>query len=350
MYKRIIKPIFFLFNPEFIHKVVFGILKFMALCPFSGYICKKFFLIDHPALEKEILGMKFKNPVGLAAGMDKDGEVFSMMGNFGFGFIELGTTTPLPQQGNPRPRLFRLPKDKALINRMGFNNRGIEFITKKLAHRKPGIIIGGNIGKNKITPNEEAVTDYLKCFDALYDYVDYFAINVSSPNTPDLRALQEKEPLTRLLRSLQDANAQKPFRKPILLKIAPDLTEEQLDDIIEIVQEVKLDGIIATNTTIERPDLVTDPEIVKRAGAGGLSGMPVKEKSTLMIRYITKKTEGKIPVIGAGGILSEKDALEKLEAGASLIQIYTGFVYEGPGLIKRINQAILKDRGIDLKS
>ncbi|MFT4903106.1 MAG: dihydroorotate dehydrogenase, partial [Thalassomonas sp.] len=293
-------------------------------------------------LEREVFGLKFDNPVGLAAGFDKDAKLFDELASFGFGFIEIGTVTPLQQDGNPKPRLFRLKDDSGLINRMGFNNQGIEAVVARLRRKKSDIIIGGNIGKNKVTPNEEAANDYAICFEKLFPYVDYFAVNVSSPNTPGLRDLQEKEPLTALLNSLQKLNNKKDIRKPILLKIAPDLTNEQLDDIITIVADTKIDGVIATNTTINRSGLKTDKNKVDAIGNGGLSGKPVGLRSTQVIKYLADKSNRAFPIIGVGGIHSVEDALEKLDAGATLLQVYTGFIYEGPSLVKRINKAILK--------
>jgi dihydroorotate dehydrogenase len=300
------------------------------------------FKVSHPKLVREVFGIKFENPVGLAAGFDKDAKLFDELASFGFGFVEIGTVTPLPQEGNPKPRLFRLKEDNALINRMGFNNEGIEAAVARLRRKKSNIIIGGNIGKNKVTPIEKAVADYEICFEKLFPYVDYFAVNVSSPNTPGLRDLQEKEPLTALLNSLQKINNQKEKRKPILLKIAPDLSNEQLDDIIAIVAETKIDGVVATNTTIDRSGLKTDKNKVDAIGNGGLSGKPVKARSSEVIKYLTDKSNKAFPIIGVGGIHSAEDALEKLEAGATLVQVFTGFIYEGPALIKRINKAILK--------
>ena len=256
--------------------------------------------------------------------------------------MEIGTVTPLPQQGNPKPRLFRLKQDHGLINRMGFNNSGIEAITSRLRRKKTKLIIGGNIGKNKLTPNQDAVSDYEICFEKLFPYVDYFAVNVSSPNTPGLRDLQEKAPLTALLNRLQELNSAKDKRKPILLKIAPDLTNAQLDDIITIVADTKIDGVIATNTTIDRNGLKTDKNKLKAIGDGGLSGNPVKSRSTEVIKYLADTSNKAFPIIGVGGIHSTVDALEKLDAGATLVQLYTGFIYEGPALIKRINKAILQ--------
>jgi len=278
----------------------------------------------------------------LAAGFDKNAVLIPEMASFGFGFIEIGTLTPKAQVGNPKPRLFRLKKDQAIINRMGFNNDGVTTAIEHLKKRPANIIVGGNIGKNKVTPNEEAISDYEKCFDQLYDYVDYFVVNVSSPNTPNLRALQDKEPLTKLLRTLHTKNQQKDKPKPILLKIAPDLTNEQLDEVIEVVIDTKTDGLIATNTTIDREGLQASNDQVEAIGAGGLSGQPLKKRSTEVIKYIYQKSNGAFPIIGVGGIASPTDAIEKLEAGASLVQIYSGFIYEGPSLIKNIKKALIK--------
>jgi len=292
-------------------------------------------------LEREVFGLKFKNPIGLAAGFDKDAKLVDHLAFAGFGFIEVGTVTPEPQPGNPKPRLFRLPEDEGLINRMGFNNAGVKAMRKRLESRYSSVIVGGNIGKNKTTPNENAVDDYIKCFEALYFDVDYFTVNVSSPNTPNLRALQDKEPLKNLLNKLMELNRSKPRQKPILLKIAPDLTDEQLDDIIEIVNETKIDGVIATNTTISRKGLKTSKEEVDEIGAGGLSGKPVGNRSTEVIRYLSEKSGKSFPIIGVGGIHTAKDAIEKLDAGASLIQIYTGYIYEGPTMVKKINKELI---------
>jgi dihydroorotate dehydrogenase len=299
--------------------------------------------VEHPVLEREFIGLKFPNPVGLAAGFDKNAKFFDEMESCGFGFIEIGTVTPLAQPGNDLPRLFRLKKDEAILNRMGFNNDGVQEALKHLKARKNRkLIIGGNIGKNKWTPNEEALNDYVICFEALFDEVDYFAVNVSSPNTPNLRALQDKGPLMELLSTLQQKNEAKANPKPILLKIAPDLTNEQLDEIIEIVQETKIAGLIATNTTISREGLQTPSAEVEALGAGGISGKPLSKRSTEVIRYIHTKSNGSIPMMAVGGIHSAKDALDKLDAGATLVQLYSGFIYEGPGLIKEINQALIK--------
>ena len=342
MYKLILKPIFFLFDPERIHTIVFGLLQFFYRIPGIPQILRTTYQVKHHDLAKELFGIKFKNPVGLAAGFDKDAKLVDCMDALGFGFVEIGTLTPRPQPGNPKPRLFRLPEDEALINRMGFNNHGVLEAVKRLKWKNPDIIVGGNIGKNKDTPNEKAVEDYEYCFEALYDYVDYFVVNVSSPNTPNLRALQEKEPLKALLDRLKQRSREKGEAKPILLKIAPDLTDEQLNDIVEIVLEVKLDGLIATNTTISREGLITSETKVSTIGNGGLSGQPMKDRSNEVISYLRSRLGDDFPIIGVGGIGSPHDAKAKLEAGADLLQIYTGFIYEGPGLIKKINKELLK--------
>jgi dihydroorotate dehydrogenase len=339
---RIVRFFLFLFNPEFIHHITFKIIKVGGMIPGKMWSWRLIFKVKDTRLEREVFGLKFDNPVGLAAGFDKDAKLFDELASFGFGFIEIGTVTPLPQDGNPKPRLFRLKDDSGLINRMGFNNQGIEAVVARLRRKKSDIIIGGNIGKNKVTPNEEAANDYAICFEKLFPYVDYFAVNVSSPNTPGLRDLQEKKPLTALLYSLQELNNKKDKRKPILLKIAPDLTNEQLDDIIDIVADTKIDGVIATNTTIDRSGLKTDKNKVDAIGNGGLSGKPVGLRSTEVIKYLADKSNRAFPIIGVGGIHSAEDALEKLDAGATLLQVYTGFIYEGPSLVKRINKAILK--------
>ncbi|WPQ63160.1 quinone-dependent dihydroorotate dehydrogenase [Chitinophaga sancti] len=333
---NLIKKVFFRFPPEKIHYQVMKGLQILHGVPMGKRILHSFCMPKKTGLERTLWGLTFKNPVGLAAGFDKDAKYTDELASLGFGFVEIGTVTPVAQPGNDQPRLFRLPMDKALINRMGFNNGGAVPAAKRLQKRKSDIIIGGNIGKNKITPNEEAISDYEKCFQALFDVVDYFVVNVSSPNTPNLRALQEKEPLKQLLHHLQMLNEQKAKPKPILLKIAPDLTDSQLDDIIEIVTETKLAGLVATNTTISREGLQTPPDEVEAIGAGGLSGLPVKEKATEVIRYISKKTKGSIPIIAVGGIFTAADAQEKLDAGASLVQVYTGFIYEGPAIAKKI--------------
>ena len=303
------------------------------------------FSVHDETLMTDFFGKKLHNPVGLAAGFDKNASYLNELETCGFGFIEIGTVTPEPQEGNAKPRLFRLKKDQAIVNRMGFNNLGTQKIVANLKAYKGNLIIGGNIGKNKVTPNEDAVLDYVKGFEGLYDHVDYFVVNVSSPNTPNLRALQDKEPLTKILQAVKNENLKKPIQKPLFLKIAPDLTTEQLDEIIEIVQSVKFEGIIATNTSISRSNLATDQKKVSSMGAGGLSGKPIKDMSTDVIRYVAEKSNKSFKIIGVGGIHSEMDAIQKLEAGADYVQIYTGFIYEGPGLVKRINNEIVKRNG-----
>ncbi|MBS1651680.1 MAG: quinone-dependent dihydroorotate dehydrogenase [Bacteroidetes bacterium] len=338
-----IKTFLFRLNPERAHHLSFWFLKNLNYFPFLSQIFRKNCYVENKLLEKELFGLKFKNPVGLAAGLDKDAIAFNSLANFGFGFIEVGTLTPKPQPGNDKPRLFRLIKNEALINRMGFNNNGVDAAVLKLAKRKhKDLIIGGNIGKNKLTPNEKAVEDYLYSFSALFDVVDYFVVNVSSPNTPNLRDLQEKEPLTHLLNSLQNLNKEKNKPKPILLKIAPDLSNSQLNDIIDIVNTTKIAGVIATNTTISREGLSYVKEDIEKLGAGGLSGLPLKNRSTEVIRYLKLHSHNAFPIIGVGGIHSANDAIEKIKAGADLIQIYTGFIYKGPGLVKQINTQLIK--------
>ncbi len=339
MYKLFIRPILFWFDPEEVHYFTFRIIRLVSKIPGFPSLFRTLYEVKDKRLEREVFGLKFKNPVGLAAGFDKDAKLYKELSNFGFGFIEIGTLTPVGQEGNPKKRLFRLKEDSAIINRMGFNNGGVKEAVKRLKSNK-NILIGGNIGKNKLTPNENAVQDYEICFEALFDYVDYFVVNVSSPNTPNLRALQDKKPLTDLLQTLQNKNNVKANPKPILLKIAPDLTNEQLLDIIDIVNETKIAGVIATNTTISREGLLSENKIE----IGGLSGKPLTNRSTEVIRFLSEKSNKSFPIIGVGGIHSAQDALDKLEAGASLIQLYTGFIYEGPKLVRDINKAILKTK------
>lgn len=339
MYKNIIRPFLFLFNAEKVHYFSFSAIKILSIIPGLSYLIRNMFLIDSKLLETEVFGLKFRNPVGLGAGFDKDAKLYNELSNFGFGFIEIGTVTPVAQNGNDKPRLFRLLDDDGIINRMGFNNEGVDAAISRLRKQKK-IIVGGNIGKNKNTPLALAGQDYDICFKKLFDFVDYFAVNVSSPNTAQLRTLQDKEPLLEILFSLQKINNSKPNRKPILLKIAPDLDEQQLLDIIDIVAETKIDGVIATNTTISRENLKSHAanEI------GGLSGKPLTRSSTDVIRFLAQKSHRAFPIIGVGGIHTVADALEKLDAGATLVQLYTGFIYEGPKLVKDINKAILKRR------
>ena len=337
MYQKIIRPLLFNIDPEKVHYFTFSALRKLFLLPGSQKLVRQNFVVEDKRLEREVFGIKFPNPVGLAAGFDKDAKLYKELSNFGFGFVEIGTLTPKPQPGNEKKRLFRLREDKAIINRMGFNNGGVVEAVERLK-KNDGVLIGGNIGKNKITPNEDAVDDYMICFNALFEHVDYFVVNVSSPNTPNLRELQDKEPLTKLLNTLQQENLNRPNSKPILLKIAPDLTDSQLLDIIDIVKETGIAGVIATNTTISREG-VTSPD---QKEVGGLSGKPLTKRATEVIRFLSEKSNKAFPIIGVGGIMTPEDAIEKLEAGASLVQLYTGFIYEGPHLVKKINQEILK--------
>ena len=336
MYKFLLRPFLFLFDPEEVHHFTFRIIRFSHSIGLGG-VFRNCYAVKNKKLERKLFGLTFPNPVGLAAGFDKDAKLYTELSNFGFGFIEIGTVTPKPQDGNPKKRLFRLKSDSAIINRMGFNNGGVAVAVERLKKNK-GVLIGGNIGKNKVTPNEEAVNDYLICFESLFHYVDYFVVNVSSPNTPNLRALQDKEPLTNLLNTLKTENSKKDNPKPILLKIAPDLTDTQLMDIIDIVNETKIDGVIATNTTISREGLTSG----NKKEMGGLSGKPLTKRATEVIRFLSVKSNNAFPIIGVGGIHSVEDAMEKLDAGASLIQLYTGFIYEGPVLVKKINKVLLK--------
>ena len=339
----LIRRLLFLFPAEGVHYFAMGCFKLINKIRLNKSFSKR--INNIPSLGREIFGLSFKNPVGLAAGFDKNACYLDELEALGFGFIEIGTVTPKPQAGNDKPRLFRLPKDRAIVNRMGFNNDGVQVIAKRLKEWKQknalgknhgAPVIGGNIGKNKITPNEEAWKDYEICFRALFDGVDYFVVNVSSPNTPGLRELQEKDALQKILSHLQAINLQQPTQKPLLLKIAPDLSWDQIDDVIDLAMEIKLDGLVATNTTISRAGLQTNDEKIKEVGAGGLSGFPLKNRSTEIVQYIHKKTRGQIPVIASGGIFTADDAKEKFRAGASLIQVWTGFIYEGPGIVKNI--------------
>ena len=337
MYKLIIRPILFLFDPEKVHYFTFSLIKFFSLIGF-GIIFRNLFQIKNSKLEREVFGIKFPNPVGLAAGFDKNAVLFNELSNFGFGFIEIGTITPKGQFGNDKKRLFRLKEDDGIINRMGFNNQGVDAAIKKLKSKR-NIIIGGNIGKNTETAPENYTGDYLECFNALHRYVDYFVLNVSCPNVSSHAKLNDKEYLKELITDVQEANKKFKTQKPILLKIAPDLNNNQLDEIIALINETSIDGVIASNTSIKRDDLLSE----NKKERGGLSGKPISKKSTEIISYLYRKSKGSFPIIGVGGIHSEKDALEKIKAGASLIQIYTGFIYEGPQLVKRINKAILKE-------
>jgi len=342
MYRSIVKPLMFLLPPEFAHKLTLVLFKIIMSIPILGGLVKRGFHVSDPKLKRKILGLEFPNPVGLAAGFDKDGRYYDLMSKLGFGFIEIGTVTPKPQIGNPKPRLFRLPKDQALINRMGFNNLGLDAMVERLNNRKTGkFVVGGNIGKNKDTHNDNALEDYRTCFNALFPCVDYFVVNVSSPNTPGLRDLQEKEPLERILNHLMDLNNEKIMPKPILLKIAPDLTKGQLNDIVEIIASTKIDGVIATNTTIKRNGLQTNDDKIDRIGRGGLSGKPLEKRSLEVIKFLRQHGKEGMVIIGVGGINSGETATNMLDAGADLIQLYTGLIYEGPRIVKKINKAIL---------
>ncbi len=339
-----IRNLLFRFDAEKVHGFSMRSFKYLVAIPGIRDILGSSFR----PLEKKVshLGLNFRNPVGLAAGFDKNASYLHVLDMLGFGHVEIGTVTPLPQNGNEKPRLFRLPADKAIINRMGFNNDGMETISwrlKKWRDKNPdsSMIIGGNIGKNKITPNEDAWTDYVKCFQSLHDVVDYFVVNVSSPNTPGLRELQEKDALTKIFRALIDINLKNDQPKPLLLKIAPNLTEEQLSDICELALSLKLDGLVATNTTISREGLSPDSKKhLDKIGAGGLSGKPLQLRSTEVLKYLHKHTGGKITLIGSGGIFNGQDAQEKLDSGASLVQVWTGFIYEGPAIVRKICRAL----------
>ena len=343
MYKGIIRPLLFLLRPETVHHLVVTLIKISFAIPFIRPLVRSIYTSRNVKLHREVFGLTFENPVGLAAGFDKNATFYTQFAAFGFSFIEVGTATPVGQPGNPRPRSFRLPADQALINRMGFNNHGARRIAERLSRGRTHMIVGGNIGKNTSTPNESAVEDYAEAFLALYDHVDYFVVNVSCPNISDLSHLQDREQLAGILSRLSSIRSEMVRKRPILVKISPDLNWEQIDDVLELVDEFNMDGIVATNTTITRDGLVTNPEKVLQIGLGGLSGKPIRERSTEIIRYISEKTAGTLPIIGVGGIMTVDDALEKLRAGASLVQVYTGFVYEGPGLVKRINEAILRN-------
>jgi len=342
MYKALIRPVLFKFQPETIHHTVGAGMRAFFNIPGSAALISHLTSIKSTNLEKELFGLTFRNPVGIAAGFDKQANLFNYLAHFGFGFVEIGTITPKSQSGNLKPRLFRLPKDKALINRMGFNNIGAEAAVENLKKRKTDIVIGGNIGKNTATANKDAVNDYIYCFEKLFNFVDYFVVNVSCPNISDLRELQDQEKLIEILEKLQHSNHLKPQSKPILLKLSPDLNLKQLDEVIEIVAQTKIDGVVATNTTITRNDLKTDSEMIKSIGNGGLSGKPLGETSTSIIRYLSEKSGKSFPIIGVGGIFTPEDAFEKIEAGADLIQVYTGFVYEGPMIARGINHFLAK--------
>jgi dihydroorotate dehydrogenase len=344
MYKLFLRPLLFLIDPEKIHHITFRLIKLTARVPFVSYFRKKTHYVKDPKLVQNIFGLDFKNPVGLAAGFDKNAVLYNELSDFGFGFIEIGTVTPEPQEGNPKKRLFRLKLDNSLINRMGFNNGGVNMAVEQLKKRKnTNLIIGGNIGKNTSTLPENVIKDYVINFETLFHHVDYFVVNVSCPNVGSMAKLQDKDFQIELLNQLQAINKSKIKRKPILLKIAPDLNNQQLDEVIEIISETKIDGVIASNTSVHRENLITPKEELDKIGNGGLSGQAVKERSTGVIKYLSEKSNKQFPIIGVGGIHSPEDAIEKIKAGASLVQIYTGFIYEGPKLVKRINQAIIKN-------
>ncbi|MCF8365996.1 MAG: quinone-dependent dihydroorotate dehydrogenase [Bacteroidales bacterium] len=342
MYKSLVRPLFFNLSPETIHHLVVSGLQALYKIPGLSSLSKNYTSVNSKSLERELLGLKFPNPVGIAAGFDKQAIMYDQLANLGFGFVEIGTITPRSQPGNPKPRLFRLPKDKALINRMGFNNIGADAAVKNLRKRKSDIIVGGNIGKNTATPNEKAIDDYVECFEKLFHVVDYFVVNVSCPNITDLRELQDQDKLMKILNRLQQINHDKPLQKPVLLKVSPDLNEKQLDEVIDIVSLTKIDGVVAANTTVARSGLVTPAAEVSQIGNGGLSGSPIRERATEVIRYLAEKSGKAFPIIGVGGIFTPEDALAKLMAGADLVQVYTGFVYEGPFIARNINRAIAK--------
>ena len=341
MYKLIVRPFLFLFDPEKIHYVAFSLIRFLCKVPLGALIFRKIYQIEDKRLERKLFGITFKNPVGLAAGFDKNAVLYNELANFGFGFIEIGTVTPIGQEGNPKKRLFRLKDDAGIINRMGFNNDGLEILIEQLKKNKGKLIIGGNIGKNTQTSSENYTKDYEVCFKGLHPYVDYFVLNVSCPNVGSHEKLNDKAYLLELIFAIQKLNNEQPFQKPILLKIAPDLNNNQLDEIIELVAETKIDGVIASNTSTTRNNLKASDVLIQEIGNGGLSGQPIKKQSTRVIQYLSNNSNKSFPIIGVGGIHSAEDALEKIEAGADLIQIYTGFIYEGPGLIKQINKALL---------
>ena len=342
MYRRVIRPLLFLISPETVHHLVVSLVQFILSIPGKKFFFKKCFVAQDQRLERELFGLKFKNPVGIAAGFDKHGEFYNELGAFGFSFVEIGTVTPEPQPGNPKPRMFRLPEDQALVNRMGINNHGVRKMVEKLRKRPKNLILGGNIGKNTTTPDEKAIEDYAFVFRELYPYVDYITVNLSCPNVGSISCLQEKDFQLRLFTELKRIDNQLGGNKPVFVKIAPEYTEQQLDETIDIVRQTAITGIVATNTTRERSGLRTEPAIVNQIGPGGLSGQPLRDRSTAVIRYLHEKSGGKIPIIGVGGIMSPEDALEKLDAGACLVQLYTGFIYEGPAIAKRINKAILR--------
>lgn len=342
MYK-LIRPILFQFSPESIHHFIVGLLKVCKFIPFCGSTIRCLFKRKAPGLEREVFGLRFTNPVGFAAGFDKDAEVVNQLASFGYGFIEVGTVTPQPQPGNPKPRCFRLPESKAIINRMGFNSKGVDSMVNRLIKLKKqkGLIVGGNIGKNTATTNADAPKDYAYSFKKLYAYVDYFTINISCPNVTNLCKLQNKDSIEAILTPLMEYRKEQSSYKPILIKLSPDLTFEQVDEQLAAGMELGIDGVVATNTTTSRVGI--DPQKADKLGNGGLSGAPLTKRSLEMVSYISKKTDGKLPIVGVGGIMTEEDAVNMLTAGASLIQLYTGFIYQGPSFVKRINKRLIKE-------
>jgi dihydroorotate dehydrogenase len=341
MYRFVIRPFLFLFPPEFVHHATCRLIRALTLIPGMAALLRWYYRVEHKSLERKVFGLTFSNPVGLAAGFDKNAALIDPLACLGFGFIEIGTVTPRAQAGNDKPRLFRLPHDQALINRMGFNNEGVEAAVQRLRKRRSAVIVGGNIGKNKTTPNEHATRDYEICFEALYPYVDYFVVNVSSPNTPGLRELQEKEPLARLLHHIKALSLARPQPKPVLLKIAPDLTDTQLLDVVDVLRQTHIDGVIATNTTVSRNGLITPAADVDAMGTGGLSGAPLRQRATEAVKFLRQHLGKDFPIVAVGGIMNAADAMEKFQAGANLVQLYTGFIYEGPGVVRKINKRLL---------
>ena len=346
LYKTFIRPLLFRFDPEKVHHFVSSSLQIIFRIPGMVALARSLTEVKDARLEREVFGLKFKNPVGVAAGFDKDARLFGALENLGFGFVEVGTITPKGQPGNEKPRLFRLPADGGLINRMGFNNDGLEAAVSRLRKRRDsGVIIGGNLGKNTLTPNTGAVDDYVRLYEGLFNVVDYFVVNVSCPNISDLRELQDKKALREILGSLQALNRKKPHPKPVLLKVSPDLNELQLDEVIQLVSETGIAGVVAVNTTISREQLKSQEERIRNVGKGGLSGKPLQNRALEVVRYLSEKSGKAFPIIGVGGIFTAEDALQMLEAGADLVQVYTGFIYEGPFIAKRINKAVLKETG-----
>jgi dihydroorotate dehydrogenase len=336
MYKQIIRPLLFCLSAENAHKLIIGALRLVGCIPGTNWLMEKICTIKHPALEREVFGVKFKNPIGIAAGFDKNAEVYNEFSALGYGFVEVGTITPKGQPGNPRPRLFRLPKDKAIINRMGFNNHGMQNAIENLHKRRKGVVVGANIGKNSLTPIEEAPSDYLKLFRNLYQYVDYFVVNVSCPNVAKVTSLQNKQSVTEILEPLFEFRRGQSQYRPILLKISPDLDDASVDDMTDVMIETPLDGIVATNTTTSRAGLTTSAKSIEAIGNGGLSGAPLTKRAVEVVRRVHTRCQGRYPIIGVGGVMTVEDAKAMLDAGASLVEIYSGFIFEGPALIKNI--------------